>query len=386
MHNFQHITPTQRLFHGGDSLQQMSRELDRVNSRRAVIVCGRSLAAHPTAFAMVRDALGERYAGTFDGVRAHSPLPAVQSAAESLSQLQADAVIAVGGGSAIVTARAAAILLAEGPDARQLSTRREANGRLVSPKLTAPKLPQFVVPTTPTTACVKAGSAVFDPTDGSRLAMFDPKTRTLALFVHPDLVATAPNELVLSASLNTLAMAVEGLESTSGNPLSDADLMHALRLIRQHLPLKSGTDDAAARGELVVAAMLCGRGTDTAGGGIVSVLAHAIGARFHVENGIANAILLPHTMRFNAAATFANASKIAEALGQPAQGQADAAVRAVESFLEKLPLPRRLREVGVTRESLDTIAEHAMSDWFVQKNPRAVTGAAELAELLDRAW
>lgn len=386
MNNYQHLTAPLRLFHGTDSLKPLGRELDRTGSRRAVIVCGRSLAAHPTALSLVREALGERYAGVFDGVRAHSPLPSVQGAAESLSQLQADAVIAVGGGSAIVTARAAAILLAEGPDARKLSTSRGDDGRLFSPKLAAPKLPQFVVPTTPTTAAVKAGSAVFDPTDSSRLAMFDPKTRAQALFLHPDLIATAPPELVVSASLNTLAMAVEGLESASGNPLSDADLMHALRLIRQHLPLRSGSGDAAARGELIVAAMLCGRGTDTAGGGIVSVLAHAIGARFHVENGIANAILLPHTMRFNAPATGANADKIAEALGRPGTDGPPAAVAAVESFLERLPLPRTLRELGVTRDSLGLIAEHAMGDWFLQKNPRTVTCAAELAELLDRAW
>jgi alcohol dehydrogenase class IV len=386
MNNYQHITAPLRLFHGVDSLKHLGRELDRAGSRRAVVVCGRSLAAHPTALSLVRDAIGERYAGVFDGVRAHSPLPTVQIAAEMLAQLQADAVIAVGGGSAIVTARAAAILLAEGPDPRQLSTRKGADDRLLSPKLSAPKLPQFVVPTTPTTAAVKTGSAVFDPKDGSRLAMFDPKTRAQALFVHPALLATAPQDLVVSASLNTLAMALEGLESATGNPLSDADLMHALRLIRQHLPLALGADEVAARGALVVAAMLCGRGTDTAGGGIVSVLAHAIGARFHVDNGIANAILLPHTMRFNAPATLANANKIAEALGHPADGQPEAAVNAVVSLLERLPLPRTLREVGVTREDFSTIAEHAMGDWFLQKNPRVVTSNAELTELLDQAW
>lgn len=386
MNNFQHITASLRLFYGEGSLGQIGRELDRVGSRRAVIVCGRSLAAHPSALALVRAALGERYAGVFDDVRAHSPLATVQSAAELLSQMQADAVVAVGGGSAIVTARAAAILLAEDPDARMLSTSRGTDGRLISPKLAAPKLPQFVVPTTPTTAAVKAGSAVFDPTDGRRLAMFDPKTRAQALFVHPALLATAPQELVVSASLNTLAMAVEGLESATGNPLSDADLMHALRLIRQHLPLTLGAGEVAARGPLVVAAMLCGRGTDTAGGGVVSVLAHAIGARFHVDNGIANAILLPHTMRFNAPATTANAEKIAEALGHPADGQPEAAVNAVMSLLERLPLPQTLREVGVTREDLGTIAEHAMGDWFLQKNPRVVTSNAELLELLDQAW
>lgn len=375
-----------RLFHGSNSLRHLGRELERAGCRRAVVVCGRSIAAHPTALPLMREALGDRYAGVFDGVRAHSPVPSVQSAAESLAELQADAVIALGGGSAIVTARAASILLAEGSDVRKLSTSRAADGQLISPKLALAKLPQFVVPTTPTTAAVKAGSAVFDPTDNSRLAMFDPKTRAQSFFLHPDLIATAPADLVVSASLNTFAMAVEGLESLSGNPLSDSDLMHSLRLIRQHLSVASEAGEAAARSDLVLAAMLCGRGTDVAGGGIVSVLAHAIGARFHLGNGILDAILLPHTMRFNMPATAANASKIAEAMGTAPGAHPRSAVDAVESFLKRLSLPRTLREVGVPRDSLGTIAEHALADWFLQKNPRSVTCAAELAELLDRAW
>jgi alcohol dehydrogenase class IV len=99
----------------------------------------------------------------------------------------------------MVTARAATIVLAEGEDQARLSTSRDASGRMHSPKLRAAKLPQFVVPTTPTTAIVKAGCAVFDPTAGRRLALFDPKTRAQAIFVHPDLVASAPDDLVTSA-------------------------------------------------------------------------------------------------------------------------------------------------------------------------------------------
>jgi alcohol dehydrogenase class IV len=91
-------------------------------------------------------------------------------------------------------------------------------------------------------------------------------------------------------------------------------------------------------------------------------------------------------MRFNAVAATAGAGKIAQALGLQATDETDSAVTAVESVLARMPLPRRLRDLGVTRESLYLIAEHAMGDWFLQKNPRAVTCVAELTELLDRAW
>jgi alcohol dehydrogenase class IV len=389
MDRFQSLIPALRLFGGSDSLRQLGRELDRIGSRKAVIVCGRSLAAHPTALARVREAIGHRWAGVFDGVQAHSPLPTVQEAAALLGRLEADAVIALGGGSAIVTARAAGILQAEHADARRLCTHRGPDGRLVSPKLEAPKLPQFVVPTTPTTACLTAGSAILDPADASRLALFDPKTRAQAVFVDPDLVSTAPDDLVLTASLNAFAMAVEGLESALANPVSDADQMHVLRSMRRHLRPAGETADTAARVELVLAAILCSRGASTAGGGLASALAHSTGARFNVSNGMADAVLLPHTMRFNLPVTGRSVSMIVDALGATATVSATAperAVTAVERFLGGLRLPRRLRDLGIPRDGLGPIAEHAMLEFVLQKNPRPVTDVAELHEVLDRAW
>ena len=98
-------------------------------------------------------------------------MPSVEEGARLLERLGADGVVAVGGGSAVVSARASAILLAERKDVRELCTRRAADGRLTSPKLLAPKLPQWVVATTPSTAYAKAGSAVRDPVAGERLAI-----------------------------------------------------------------------------------------------------------------------------------------------------------------------------------------------------------------------
>jgi alcohol dehydrogenase class IV len=374
--SFQHITPPLRLFGGPESLGSLGRELDRLKSKRAVIFCGSSLSRSPS-LDLVRSAMDGRCAGTFAGVKAHSPLPAVKAAVEELKKLDADAVVAVGGGSAIVTARAASILLAEKGDAKSLSTSRDTSGELISPKLLAPKLPQLVIPTTPTTACVKAGSALFDPKAGERLALFDPKTRAQALFIHPELVKTAPRGLVVSASLNTLAMAIEGLMSRTGDPLSDALLMHALRLTAHGLT--NGADDAATRAELVLAAVMCGQGTDHTGAGITTVLGHAIGARFQVENGLANAIVLPHALRFNADAAKAGLEKVSAALGS------DGATR-IDTILGALGISRRLRDVDVPREALSDIATRAMGDWFLRGNPRTVRSASELQQLLEQAW
>jgi len=387
MLSFQHITPPLRLFSGPDSLRQLGRELERIGSRRAVVFCG-PWAEGPLLDA-VRAGLGDRCAGVYLGVLAHSPVAAVQEAAAELKRLEADAVIALGGGSSIVTARAASILAAENGDPRSLCTTRDAEGKLHSPKLQASKLPQFIVPTTPTTAMVKAGSAVFDPATGERLALFDPKTRAHAVFIDPQMIQSSPRELVISASINTFSMAIEGLSSRSGNPLSDALLMHVLRLIAQNLPELKAADDADVRAQLVVAAVLCGQGTDHTGAGITTVLGHAIGARHHLDNGIANAIVLAHMLRFNGTANEAGLRKVASALELPrAQGEpmVAAVVEAVEALFGTLGVARRLRDVGIAREGLPEIAGHAIDDWFLRGNPRPVRSSDELLQVLEQAW
>ena len=390
LRSFRHLVPELRLFNGPDSLGMLGKELERAGSSRAVIFCGSSLAREGMA-EQIRSATGGRCAGVFTGIKAHSPLPAVEAAAAELERLKADCVIALGGGSAIVTARAASILLAEKGDARTLCTLRDEGGALRSPKLLAPKLPQFVIPTTPTTATLKAGSAVLDPVDGKRLALFDPKTRAQAVFIHPGLLATPPRDLIVSAGLNTLAMALEGLMSRSGDPFSDALLMHAARLLRQGLQQAGqgdAGDDPAIRADLMFASLLCGHGTDYTGAGIAIPLGHAISARFHIDNGLANAIVLPHVVRFNEEAAGAGLQKLVDAFGLNADKRAPAAVvvEALQSTFDALGIPKRLRDIGVTRESLAHLAAISMEDWFVRDNPRRVRDAGELEQVLESAW
>jgi alcohol dehydrogenase class IV len=382
--SFQYLAAELRLFCGEDSLAALARELQRNGCKRAVVVCGRSVSTS-NAMELLRNALGPVLVGESTAVRPNSPVPAVEEAARTLGELQADAVIAIGGGSAAVTARAASILLAEKRPAQELCTRRLPNGGFESPRLGAAKLSQFVVPTTPSTAFVKAGSAVHDPDTGNRLALFDPKTRAKALFLHPEFLRTAPSKLVQSASLNTLSTAVEALESPKCDPISEAMLMHSLRLIAQHLDRVS-PEDIAARERLALAAVLCGRGTEQSGGGLASVLAHAIGHRSNVANGIINAIVLAHTMRFNAPVTLQGSARIAEGLRLGSANSGLQHIEVLESLLAKLPIPRRLRDIGVAQEDLAHIADAAMSDWFISRNPRRVSAAAEVLGILNSAW
>jgi alcohol dehydrogenase class IV len=387
---FQHATPAFRTFCGPEALSALPRELARLGATRAVIVCDPAMLRYPDALGRVESALGERLAGRFDEVAPHSPIDAVEAGRVALEKAQADAVIAVGGGSAVVTARAASILLAEQRDVRELCTQRGEDGRLVSPRLSAPKLPQWVVPTTPVTAYAKAGSAVRDPETGERLALFDPKTRAQGLFLDPELALTAPVGLASSSALNAFAMAVEGLQSAVDDPLGEALMVHALRMLATWLPrLTQDPDSAEPRLRLMLGSLLCGQGSDYLGGGLAQALSHATGPRSSASNGVVEALLLPHILRFNAPVAGARCARIVEALdpGAPtdAASVVDSAIAAVEGVLGAIGVPTRLRDIGVDESVLPEVVDHAKDDWVLTTAPRPAT-ESDLRDLLRSAW
>jgi alcohol dehydrogenase class IV len=386
---FQHATPAFRTFCGDNALTALPREMERLGCHRVAVVGGPWLASQPAALDRIKSALGERLVAHFDDVEEHSPVPAVEAAARVLADSEADAVVALGGGSSIVTARAATILLAEGKDVRELCTRRGADGRLVSPRLTAAKIPNWVVPTTPITAYAKAGSAVRDQRTGERLALFDPKTRAQGIFLDPVIALTAPAQLAQGSALDAFSMAVESLQAGIDDPLTDALLLHALRLLTEWLPrLRTAPDDPEPRLRLMLAALLCGQGSDYVGGGLAQALSHAVGPRSSVGNGVAEAILLPHAMRYAAPATKGRLEVVADILDHPAgssRATDNQAIDAVARFLGEVGVPSRLRDAGVARDDLPEVAAHAMDDWSITRVPRPVTHSA-VTDLLEAAW
>ena len=383
--NLRHVTPAFRTFCGESAFDALPRELARMDVKRVVIICVPALLEHPAAMARLYDAVGVKLVGEFDGVVEHSPLPSVEQARDFISERQADAVIAVGGGSSVVTARAASILHAEGRDIRDLCTQRQADGKLVSPKLGAAKVPQWVVPSTPTTAYAKAGAAVRDPETGERLALYDPKARAQGVILDPVMALTAPERVVRSASLNAFSMAVEGLQSPRVDPLADALLSQALRIVVSWLPrLADDPDDAQPRLNLMLAALLSGQGSDHTGGGLAQALSHAIGPRSSVANGVVEALLLPHAMLFNAAVLGHRLTTMADVLGVSGRDPQDV-IAEIERLLAVFEVPTRLRDIGVAGDDvLNEVADHAMDDWAITAGPR-VPDRDEVLQLLHDA-
>ncbi len=385
-----------RIHAGAGALAQLPEELRRAGARRALVLCGKSVAHRTDLLGRVVAALGEAHAGTFDGIEAESPLPSVEAAVEAARACGADAVIGVGGGSAVVSTRATLILLAESGSAHDLCTQYPEGRAPVSPRLMQPKLPNVIVLTTPTTAANRAGAAVMDPTARRRLELFDPKTRPAAVILDPDALLTAPVKLYLSTATTTFSGLIGALQSQNLNPFVHADLREALDLSLTHMPrLVARPDDPDIRLHLATAALLANRAADAAaggGGGVTNGLAHQLHVRYHhIDQGSANGVLLAPGMRFNRDVLTVGQARVGNLLGarRPTMTDrqaADAAAGAVVAFLESVGMPVRLRDIGVPEADLPLIAEGAMSDFFLRNNPRPVRDAAELMDVLRQAW
>jgi alcohol dehydrogenase class IV len=379
-----HITPAFRTFAGDRSLSALDKDLTRSDCQRVMLVCGASMLRHGDALALVEAAIGNRLVSRFSDVREHSPVDSVEAAARQLTSSEADAVVALGGGSAVVTTRAAAILSAEDRPVRDLATRRE-NGRLTSPRLAAPKIPQFIVPSTPTTAYAKAGAAVRDVENGERFALFDPKARAAGVYMHPRVASTAPARLARSSSLNAFVMAVDGLQSGVEDPLAEANMRQALRMLGEWMPQVTDPIDGSAGVQLMLASLLSGMASDHLGTGLAQPLAHALGPLSTVGNGVVEAMILPFTMRFNIGHTDQQLVAVAEALRPTGPWDPDSAIHAVEEFLADVGVPTRLRDVGIDRASFEMVADHVMDDWSSTTVPRRAD-RTEILGILHSAW
>lgn len=379
-----HVVPAFRTYAGEQALVGLGKELARSGSQRVVLVCGSSILRNTDVLSLVEAAIGDRLAGRFSDVREHSPVDSVEAAARQLGSTEADAVVALGGGSAVVTARAAVVLSAEGRPLKELATRRE-NGQLISPRLATPKIPQFIVPSTPTTAYAKAGAAVRDVDSGERLALFDPKVRAAGVFMHPRVAATAPARLAHSSALNAFVMAVDGLQSGVEDPLAEAKLRHSLRMLGEWLPQVADPLDGDMGTQLMMAALLAGQASDHVGTGLAQPLAHALGPLSTVGNGVVEALMLPHTMRFNLGHTTPGLVAVAEALDPAGPGDTDAAIHGVEKLLAEVGVPTRLRDAGIEMKSFEAVADHVLDDWSSTTVPRQAS-RDEILEMLQDAW
>jgi alcohol dehydrogenase class IV len=366
-------------------VDELGHEVESLGTR-AVIVTDEGV-ARAGLLDRVRDGLasGIEVAGVFSEVPANSSVAVVDRGAAYAREQGADLIVALGGGSPIDTAKAMRILLSEG------GSLHDYEGYNV---IERPLIPMVAIPTTAGTGSeVTAWAVIRDEAAHVKMHLSSPFLAPDLAILDPEMTRTLPPRLTAATGMDALTHAIEAFVGTNANPINDSLALQAIDMISNNLrgATYSG-DDLDARSQMLIASCIAGIAFSSGGGslGIVHAMAHAAGGAFDVHHGTANAILLPHGMRFNSAAAPNRFARIARAMGVNAGGRAeerviDDGIEAVRLLAVDCHLPARLRDVGVPEGALPALAETALGDAAIFTNPRPVV-FDDVLELLRAAW
>ncbi|MEZ5597871.1 MAG: iron-containing alcohol dehydrogenase [Pseudomonadales bacterium] len=391
-----------RLFCGPGVLDKDLRgAVARHGARRAFLLCSPSITRTTTLVRRVSAALGDSLAGTFDGIENDSTWSSVHAATEAARVAGADLLIAVGGGSVLVAVRAVAIFLAEQGSPFDLMTQYPADGKPVSPRLEAPKLPIINIPTTPTSAMNRAGTGLKNPELDHRMEYFDPKTRPQAIFLDDEALLGTPFPVYRSTATTVFAGLVASAGTPADNPLVEADVQQAIRLgIPAYLQLRDMPHDPTLRRHLCLAAFLQNRAEDDGrpllgqgafgGNYAVSTALHLVDSR--IGQGEATSAVHAHAIRLAERVDPTAARLTANALDVPhgslsTDKTAHAVADRLEAVYRAIGMPVRLRELGITTQQLPRIAAETVKNFnarstFVSPQARI----AQSLRLLESAW
>ncbi len=376
--------PRTRVLSGPGSLARLYSELDAMGKRRVLVVTDPGVVA-AGLLTRLREVIGPQIVAVFDTVTQDSGIGLVDAAVALGRTAKADAIVSLGGGSCIDTAKAVAVALANG------WTAIESIGMY---HLTGPGTTHIAIPTTAGTGSEVTNVAVIkNERVGTKAYILDPLVAPELAILDPTLLVGLPPRLTAATGLDALTHAIEAYTGRLANSMSDAQALHAIRLIVRWLPraVSHGTD-LEARAQMQTAATLAGWAISSSTVGLVHAMSHTIGARHGVPHGIGNGILLPHVIRFNGGVPAAAARhvEIALALGAAVQDTtperaAVASADAVDALLRACNHPTRLSEVGVPKEDIAACAEIAITDMAGAATARRAS-SSEIEDLYRAAW
>ncbi len=371
-----------------DAISSLPAIVDRLGGARVMLVCGPSILEKSNVITRVQSALGDRCVGLFSGVAPHSPVHTLDEAMRLAHDLKPDALVSVGGGSTHDTTKGIATLLGEGGTIHDHQVIFEPPDKIVLPKLSSERVPIIAVSTTMGAAELSRGAGFSDKDLGRKISVADPATIPRSIVIDGRALATTPMSILLSTAMGQLRVAIESVYSVKHNPICDSLALHAISMLVQNLPECSNLEMDCLLSTKTAAAMAS---LGSVGGGINTATAHHVGGIFDVPHGDANAIMLPHSMRFNAEASADRQALIAQAMGIDTFGMSDhgaamAAADAVEDLRNSLGLPGRLRDVGVPEEGLELIAAATLQDRSLATNPTPVTDAGPIMSVLRNSW
>lgn len=390
--------PMESVVYGRPFAEALREQVEQSGANSVFLLASGTLARETDMVGQVRNALGNRLAGVFAKIGAHTPrvdVVAAANAARAAVGLQptglsggADLLVTLGGGSVTDAAKMVAFCLANGvTDAAELDNFRSqvgADGKIVRPEAKPPAIRTIAIPTTLSAGEYTASAGCTDTARNVKESYGDPLMMPKSVVLDPRATVHTPEWLFLSTGIRAVDHAVEDICSPQCQPISEGASYHALKLLGRGLSgVKEDPLDLDARLEAQLGAWMSMVGSQTGvPKGASHGIGHVLGGTAHVPHGYTSCVMLPHVLRFNAPVNADRQALVSEALGRPGQPAGDV----VAGLIAGLDLPVRLRDVGVKPEQLDRIAELSMHDRWIHTNPRKIDGPPVVRELLDAAW
>ena len=383
---FQYLSYAQEVIFAPGSVHRLGAAVDRFHWRRIMLCTSRSVRSSGRV-TLLENMLGERLVTIYDRVQPHVQDIQVEEVLALGFEHEVDALIGMGGGSPLGMAKAAASALEE--------KRTGYPARAVIPT----DQPLFPVVAIPTTYAGSEMTAVYGITHSRenparKATVSDPKIAPKLVIYDPELTLDLPPALTASTGINALAHCIEALYSITRHPLSTAAAISGIQHISSAL-FRCYRDGKSleARTEMLLGSHLAGLSLASVSMGLHHGLCHVLGGTANVPHGIANSLILPHAIRFNADETAPRLLPAAEAMGISLNGisprvAVEALAQKIFELVQNMNLPQRLREAGVGLKETDLphLAQLAFQNRTVQNNPKPITVPAQIEALLRAAW
>jgi maleylacetate reductase len=380
--------PMESVIYGRPFAEALKEVVEESGANSVFLLASGTLNRETDTVGQVRRALGNRLAGVFARIGAHTPRSDVVEAANAARAAGADLLVTLGGGSVTDAAKMVAFCLANDvTDPADLDNYRAivgADGKSVRPQAKPPRVRTIAIPTTLSAGEYTASAGCTDTLRHVKESYGDPLMMPKTVVLDPRASIHTPEWLFLSTGIRAVDHAVEDICSPECQPISEGASYHALKLLGRGLSgVKADPLDLDARLDCQLGAWMSMVGSQTGvPKGASHGIGHVLGGTAHVPHGYTSCVMLPHVLRFNAPVNAGRQALVSEAMGRPGEPAGDV----VAALIAGLGLPGRLRDVGVQPEQLDRIALLSMHDRWIHTNPRKIDGPPVIRELLDAAW
>ena len=360
-------------YFGRGAREKLTEEIEARHFQKILVVTDKSLLETGTVD-LVTDVLKKKnisYA-IYDEVKPNPTVQNVQDGLKVAKDNSVDCIVAVGGGSSIDTAKAIAIIFTN----EEFSDVVSLDGTAATKNKA---LPLIALPTTAGTAAeVTINYVITDEVRTKKMVCVDPHDIPIVAIIDPDLMQGMPQSLAAATGMDALTHAMEGYITKAGWLIPDMFHINAMSLIYKNLERAANDKDEKAVEKIGYAQYIAGMGFSNVGLGIVHSMAHSLGAYFDTPHGVANALLLPHVLKFNGQVCPELFRNMGNAFGLDMANMTDEeaiqkVVDAVKELSIKLHIPQTLKEIGIPKEMLPTLAEQALHDACTPGNPREVT-------------